>query len=140
MNRNYNGAPSQNWSQQTLNFQYDSTGYKTNTKTDVWTTSHNMEFKNTGNSYSTGQMELKENAVSKRLCVGNGELNDEYGSGGNREVKISGYSKGSSTERTDSVYLNGIVPKTLNWDGLLKVEIRAPSDVCICIDDVVVKT
>lgn len=100
----------------------------------------------------------EENVCSKRWCVANGDyivitknsgepfslnssnINDPYGNGSNAEVKISGYSKGSSTKKTSSVYLNGVVPANLNWDGPLKVDIRAPAATCTCIDDVVVET
>ena len=60
--------------------------------------------------------------------------------GQNSTVTIKGYSKGSSTIRQVSVPYPSTSGTTvnLNWDGLLKVEIRGPQG--NCVDDLVIKT
>ncbi len=161
VDRNYNGSVTQNWSQQTLNFEGDSIGNKTNSRADVWTTSHNFEFKNTVNMYSTGKTYVESVNGSKRLCSGNNnehivisknsgepfslanlKMNIRWQSGGQSHmVKIKGFVRGSSTARWIDVWLsNGSVSTIdVNWDNLAKVELRMLNAIG-CIDDVVLKT
>jgi hypothetical protein len=158
VNRNYNSSVNQDFVERTLNFEGDSTGNKTNSKADIWTTANNFEFQDTVNPYSTGIVSVQSNNGSKRVCINNvghlvmtkntGEpfslkslkLNEQYGNlVSNREVKITGYVRGTSTRKTHSVWLNNISSATLNWDNLIKVEIKANGG-NTCVDDVVVKT
>ena len=114
--------------------------------------SGNFEFQDTVNTYAMGRISVEPGTTGNRLCTANvdhfvmtkntGEpfslmnlkVTDQFGSGNNREVKITGYVRGSSTRKTASAWLNGITNVTLNWDNLIKVEIRSNTG-NTCIDD-----
>ena len=156
VNRNCNSTVSQDWVTRTLNFDGAAVGMRTLSRTDVWTTSYNMEFKNTVWDYATGRTSIEDVNGGRRFCSGHwgehtvitknsGEPFSIVGMkvgyhGENSTLTIKGYSKGSSTVKQ----VNVAYPSTsgtqvnLNWDGLIKVEIRGPQG--HCIDDLVIKT
>ncbi len=140
----------------TLNFDGEAPGLRTQSRTDVWTTHHNMEFKNTVWSFATGRTSIEDVMGGRRFCSGHwgehtvitknsGEpfslVNLKVGYyGENSTLTIKGYSKGSTTVKAVSVPYpsRSGTQVNLNWDGLIKVEIRGPQG--HCIDDVVIKT
>jgi hypothetical protein len=162
VNSNYDGSVSQNWSSKTLNFQSGSMGEVVSNGSDVYT--HNgFDFSNSIGANATGRLFVENVDGSRRLCVRNSDdivitrnagepfsltsldLKPWFGSSSSAgSVTIRGYKKsGSSPLITSSVWLNGsgsTVSKTLNWDGVIKVEIAAPQSASTCIDNVKVKT
>ena len=156
VNRNYNGTVSQNFVQKTLNFNNESLRTVTNTRADVWTTTDNMEFKDTVSHMATGEMEIDDINGGRQLCSGHhrehivitknsGEpfsiVSLKVGYLGTDEtITIRGYTKGTSTVKTVSVpYPSATGTQVnLNWNGLIKVEIRGPHG--NCIDDLIYKT
>lgn len=121
-----------------------------------WTTTGNFEFRNNVNNYSVGKMTIEDMGGSKKLghpgwtehittTKNTGEpfslsaLTVGSSWGGQAQITIKGYSKGSSTVKVINVAPNAAGTRVSpNWDGLLKVKIKGPQG--NCIDDVVLKT
>lgn len=105
---------------------------------------------------------MKDVKGSRRICVGNGThivitknggepfsltsvtVTDEYSGSAGRSVSIRGYKRNANPSKIESwpwVPSAGSTTQSLSgWDGLIKVEIGAPSDMNICIDNIGLKT